>query len=327
MATFTKTSSDTNTKRLVAAKIFKKAIIDSYFSKFMGEGENNIVQVNKDFAKNKGSSSVVFTIFNKLVGAGVTGSTRLKGQEEKLTEYNFSITPQLYRHATAVENGLTEQFDSFNVPTIAQDRLKDWMTEKIDTLCFNALFTSPTNTAFGGDATTVNTLDSSDKITPTHLRKLNVYAKTGKNRTYNPLIPIPVNGRKYLVYLASPESIYDLKEDSTMAQYLREAEVRGKENPIFNGATLIFDNIVIHEHERITTATNSGSVKYSRNILLGAQALVWAWAKRPWVVEEMDDYEHITGWAINMVSGAGKPSFNSVDYGSIVDYVAISDIL
>jgi hypothetical protein len=123
--------------------------------------------------------------------------------------------------------------------------------------------------------------------------------------------------------------MYDLKQDTTMAQALREAEVRGKENPLFSGSIAIWDGVVIHEHENIPILTNWGSganVPGAKCALMGAQSLVWAWGQRPEVVAKKFDYDEQHGFAWGMTAACGKPKFNSKDYGSVGIYVARTNV-
>ncbi len=86
---------------------------------------------------------------------------------------------------------------------------------------------------------------------------------------------------------------------------------------------------MIHEHENIPIVTNWGSgsnVPGAKCVFMGAQSLVWAWGKRPYVTEELIDYENEHGYAWNMIAGVTKPVFNSKDYGSIGVYVARTQI-
>jgi N4-gp56 family major capsid protein len=102
----------------------------------------------------------------------------------------------------------------------------------------------------------------------------------------------------------------DLKNDATFAQARREADVRGKDNPIFTGALGIWDGVILHEHEYVPfldisvaghnfTAAASGTdyaaVDAFRAILCGQQAVAFAKAgsdDEGWV-EEMFDYKNI----------------------------------
>jgi hypothetical protein len=44
------------------------------------------------------------------------------------------------------------------------------------------------------------------------------------------------------------------------------------------------------------------------------------------MVQEVFDYQNEHGYAWNMIAAAGKPQFNSLDYGSIGVYLARTNI-
>lgn len=113
------------------------------------------------------------------------------------------------------------------------------------------------------------------------------------------------------------------------AQALREAEVRGKENPLFTGASYIWDGVVVHESEWVSIAADSGSgsdVPWAKCFFLGAQSLVWAWGERPSLVEDTEDYEEDLFYAWRMTTKVEKPVFNSLDYGSVCLYLSRSNV-
>lgn len=310
-----------NVKKIIETKLWKQAIIDSYFNKFMGESDMNVVQTKTDLSKEKASKET-FTIRKKLIGAGVTGYETLEGKEEDLSLSTFDVTLEMYRHATAIKNGLTAEYDNFNLPAEAKQALQDWMTERIDGLCFDAYYsaTPAANIVYAGAATSIATIQATELISPALLDKLNVIASTGNKRAFNPLRPVKINGKNYYILLASKESLYDLRRNSEMLQAFREAEVRGSENPIFSGAELIYNGIIVHSHERVFTADNGGAgsnISYAKNLLLGAQSLVWSWGRKPEIKTQTKDYDMISGFAIQMIGAAAKPTFDSVNHGMV----------
>ncbi len=122
--------------------------------------------------------------------------------------------------------------------------------------------------------------------------------------------------------------MHDLRIDSTFQNFLRDAEKRGPENPLFTGSAAIVNGVVIHEHEKMPIATNGGgsSLAWASCVLMGAQALCWGWGKRPEVVMRDFDYGNEHGYAWGMIAEGGKPQFNSEDYGSLGVYVARTQV-
>jgi N4-gp56 family major capsid protein len=227
----------------------------------------------------------------------------------------------------------------FSMPEAGRASLKNWGVEKMETLAFTALGASPTkifyktssgvtSTATAATAKAALTVADS-KLTPAMVSWIKAWAMTGGARTQIPLRPVKIDGRNYFVMLVHPDVVYDWKQDSTVAQAWREAEIRGKENPIFKGASYIWDGVVIHESEYISIATDAGSgsnVPWAKCFFLGCQALVWAWGERPSIVEEDEDYGEDLFAAWRITAKVEKPVFNSVDYGSVCVYLSRSNV-
>jgi N4-gp56 family major capsid protein len=314
-------------KKAWEEKLFRDTAKESYFSRFMGSTADSLVQVNTKLEKDKGDK-VTFGIRMRLVGAGVTSGTILEGKEEKLVTYDYSVSLEQYRHAVRDNGALDRKRVMFSIDDESESALKTWGAEKIDSLCMTTLITSPTK-IFYGDGTSTATVTVAGKLTPALISKAKTWALGGGGRSQTPLRPIRINGKNYLILLVHNDVMYDLKQDATFAQARREALDRGKDNPIFTGSEAIWDGVVIHEHENVpivTTWGSGGNVPGSQCALMGAQSLVWAWGKRPSVVAKTFDYDNENGYAWGFIGAAGKPKFNSVDYGSIGVYVARTQI-
>lgn len=328
------------TKKHYEEKLFRDTIKESYFgSKFFGTGPENLVQVKTQVEKDQGDK-VTFGIRMRLAGAGVNSGTILEGNEESLVTYDSSVTLEEYAHAVRDKGPLDRKRPSWDMDAESRMAIQDWGTEKIDSLCFTALNSSPTKILYpdgtagaftGGtvEATVKAALSAANsKITMDLIAACKTWAMTGGDRAYTPIRPIKIGGKNYYVLLVHPDVLYDLEANSSFQQAQREAEMRGKENPLFSGAEAIYRGVVIHAHENVTTAADGGgaSVRYSRNVLLGQQALVWAWGKRPEVTARDFDYGREHGYAWSMISAVDKPTFNSLDYGSVHVWTACSDI-
>lgn len=333
------TTNNALARKLWHEQLYRDSAKKAYFSRFMGNSEENIVQVKSDLEKQAGDT-VTFGIIMRLLGTGVTGDNTLEGNEETLTTYDFNLSIEQLRHAVISKGKMSEKRVLFSIPDNARTQLKVWMTEQIDQKCFDALavVNAGDKIFYGGNATSVTPgsgdIDATDKITPALISKARTWAATGGNRTQPPLMPINVDGRKHYVLLVHPDVAYDLKTDATYSQAQRDAQARGDSNPIFSGALGVWDNVIVHEHENVPIVTNwaSGSnIAGAKCTLLGAQALCWAWGMRPFVKEVEKDYGNKRGFATGMIYGVKKPAFqfsggNARSYGSIHVYVARTQI-
>ncbi len=82
---------------------------------------------------------------------------------------------------------------------------------------------------------------------------------------------------------------------------------------------------MIHEHENIPIALDGGAssnVPWAKCVLMGAQALVWAWGRTGKLVQRDFDYGDEIGMDWSAIASCAKPVFDSKDYGSVAMYLA-----
>jgi N4-gp56 family major capsid protein len=328
MAKYTQATGNALTKKAYQAKLFEEMMKESYFSRFHG----SIVDVKEDLTKSKGDV-VNFGLRMRMTATGQTGLSTLEGNEESLTIHADSVTIDQYRHAVRYEAYLSEQRASFMLSENAEAALKMWASEKIDQLHFDALdspdtatiaytTSGATNPSYHSTAATaLAAVGSTDTLRYEVLTKVKPFLKTGNSRAQAPVRPVRIDGKDYYVVLQHPNALVDLKLNSTYQQFVREAEVRGSQNPIFQGSVAVIDGFIIHEHENVPLGTGSGSASVSKGYILGESSLCWAWAKKPEFIRKSFDYDGEVGEAVRWMSGAVAPVFNSKPYGFIGYYV------
>lgn len=326
-------------KNVVSEKLIREAIKASYFSRFTTTDGNSIVHLKKDLTKGMGEK-ITFGIRMKLTGAGVGEGQVLEGNEESLTTYDSSVTLESRWNAVRDRGEMDRHRAAWDIDEESRAALKDWAVEYIDSYCFSKLLASPTKIlyrdgsagAFSGTGTaaTVKAAMSASNsvINLNFISAIKTWAKTGGNRSINPILPVKVDGRDYYVLLVSPNVMYGLKTDSTFQTAMKDAQDRGKDNPLFQDATAVWDNVVIHEHENIVEYADGGgsTVRYAPCLFLGKQSLVYALGENIDIRAAKFDYERQHGYAWGIIHGAAKPVFNSKDYGSVGVYIACSNI-
>jgi N4-gp56 family major capsid protein len=330
MAKTSVTTANALTQKLWEAMLFEDTKKESYFySRFMSEDGKSIIQVKSDLTKKKGDN-ITFGIRMRLSGAGVTSGQTLEGNEESLTTYSQSVSLERYRHAVRDAGALDRARPVYDMDSEARSALEVWGGEKIDKLCFDTLATSLTSTFRPNARATDTALVAGDTLTLQTMSKLKALAKTGiatvAGRAQTPIRPVRVDGKEYYVLVVHPFAAYDVKNSADALQARREADARGADNPLFTGATLIWDGVILHEHENIVWTTNAGGVNYSKGLFMGQQAGVWAWGERPSAVAQNFDYDEEHGFAWRMTAGVAKTAFNSKDYAVIGCNVANSAI-
>lgn len=296
-----------------------------YWSKFMSDDLNSIIQRKKDLEANPGDK-IFFSFIRKLTpgvagGFGATGDTTLEGKESSPATYTDDVIIDQKRNAVKVAT-MAERRTAFDQRDTARQLLSTWIAETIDADIFTAFAVNPSNVMYGGAATSLATLSAGDTMTTALLTKAKTRAKKGPGGNWK-VWPVQIGGAEYYVCVVHPDQEHDLKVfDAAWAQAQREAQLRGPENPIFRGALGVWDGVIIHSHENISTFSNGGggTLEGARAMFLGRQAMAFAWGKRPFWVEKEFDYGAQTGFASGAIWGQKKAVFNSIDnaYAEIV---------
>jgi len=361
------TVSDSGLRPELWQKVLYKNVKDNlYFSKFMGTGDSNIIQIKEDLKKDRGDTITV-PLTTKLIGNGITGDDELEGNEEAISAYSDSIAIDQVRNAVRMTGEFDEQTNVYDMRSDAKDKLSMWAQEYLERQFFlklggvnNTSLTDVAGNVVGtraawsnaparvpnddigagyGDrylcADYSNGLDSlaaTDLITPELISRAKVKAETKQANGMPTMRPIKIDGENHYVLFIHPWQAFDLKNNATYAQAQREAQIRGRSNPIFTGAMGVWDNVIIHVHEYvpfldIDVAGNNfyssgagidASVDTFRALLCGAQAAVLATTKKSFIMREKDfDYGNKVGHSTGIMGGVQKITYNSVDYGVI----------
>jgi N4-gp56 family major capsid protein len=320
------------------AKFFKEYVQENVFKPYMGTDINSIIQVKRDLTSMKGKT-VTFALVNRLKGAGVTGDTDLEGNEESLSSRSYTLSVQLRRNAVLVPKQ-QEQYSAISLRDAGREVLMDWMLEdtrdhiitklgEIDGVNYASATAAQRNTwltnnqdrvLYGNQvgnssslvhATALANIDSTnDKITSKSINLMKRMALDASPK----IRPVRVSKdkRRYVLFVGS-RLFRDLKDDATLMQAQREALPREKDNILFVGGDLMWDNVVIHEIDDIPVYTGVGasSIDVSPAYFCGAQALGYAVAQDLSTVAEERDYKSKQGVAVEIMDGFGKMRFGT----------------
>lgn len=287
-----------------------------YWNKFMGRGLNNVIQL-KDELEGKPGDRISFTFIRKLQGNATTGDDDLENNEEQIQSYTDNVTIDQKRHAVRLKGMMSERRTAFDQRMIAKELLTTWLAELVDSDVFAAIDSSPTVAVYGGGATSIATIAAGDYLTTKMITQMKTKAKKASPKIW----PVKVGNKEYYILIIHPDQESDLKvNDPAWAQAQREAQVRGDENPIFEGSVGVWDGVIVHCHENIAIATNFGAganLPGAYGIFVGRQAGAYAWGRRPRWVEKEFDYDNKTGFAIGAIYGVKKAVFNAADLSMI----------
>lgn len=324
-------------------EFFRDYVRASRFKRYMGTDEASIFQLKEDLTKKKGDS-VTFALVNELTGNGVTGNTTLKGNEERLNSRSHRVTVDVLRHAVAVDDWDVQK-SVIDLRNAAKVQLREWAQKKLRDACTLALgqidgvnFTSSTvaqrNTwtannsdriLFGDSTSNYNAtfatatfaVSAGDQCSPLTLSLMKRMAQAASPKV-KPIMVKDTDQEWYVVFIG-PRSWRDLTEDNPTTNALmlanRDARVRGVDNPLFTGDSLVWDGMILREIPEIAAleaSLSSSGVSIEPVYLCGAQAVGLAWAQRTKSTTDTDDYEFLHGVGVQEIRGIEKLRFGTV---------------
>lgn len=321
---------------------FRDYVRASRYKRYMGTDESAIFQVNEDLTKKKGDA-ITFALVNELTGNGVTGNSTLKGNEERLNSRSHKLTVDVLRHAVAVDDWDVQK-SVIDLRNAAKVQLREWSMKKLRDACTTALgqidgvaYTASsaaqrnTWTANNSDrllfgtstanynatfATAVGNIGATEQCSPNALSLLKRLAQSAAPKI-KPVYVKEMDQEWYVVFVG-PRAWRDLTEDNPTTNVLtlanRDARVRGVDNPLFTGDSLVWDGMILREIPEIASLTDqSGSAGAAIEpvYLCGAQAVGMGWAQRTKTTTDIDDYEFLHGVGVQEIRVIEKLRFGT----------------
>mgnify|MGYP000937879446 CR=1 FL=1 len=300
----------------VQEALFWKSFITREEPEKMDKDTGAGVIVRKDDLKKEKGDTITLQLVSKLTGSGKTGDNTLEGFEEEMNFWPFSVTVDQVRHAVRIKGRMEEQKAAFDMRAAAKMALKTWLVEKIDKGIFAALCSSPSanRVLFGGVATEIGQIAASSKLTAALIGKAKRKAMLATPK-FRPLV---IKGKPYYLMVVHPYAMRDLRTDSSILNALHDAWWRGSDNPIFTGAEIVYDGVVIYEHPWVKKTTEgAASANALYNLFLGGHAGVWGVASEPNWEEDDFDYKNSHGFSIGQIQGVAKAVFNDEDHATL----------
>lgn len=291
-----------------------------FWAPVSGPDENYIVVTKTDFLKNPGEKLTI-SLFPRFSGAGVQGDVDIEGQEEPITLQSDTMTLDFYANSFRTAGIMTEQRAPDSLRDAARTHLSVWAGERIDTLGFDAIESSPTEIWTEiSDTLTKNgataSVTSTDLIEPMMASLLRSVAETASPKVK----PLKQGGREIFCILMHPHCRFDMKNDSTWQNFHRDADVRDPaDNYLFRNGMGSIDDVMLYSHENVAITSNwgGGSVYGARNKFLGAQAMCLAYARYPFMLEKRFQYGVRWGAMVGFVLAFRKLTFAGKDFGLI----------
>jgi hypothetical protein len=340
---------------------FRDYVRMSRYKRYFGTDESAMFQINEKLTGKKGDA-VVFALVNELTGAGVTGNATLKGNEERLGSRSHKLTVDVLRHAVAVDDWDVQK-SVIDLRNAAKVQLREWAQKTLRDACTNALgqvdgvnFTSATNAqrdtwqvnnrdrlVFGTGTVTQTTFASAisfsttAQLTPNLLSLMKRLAQKAAPKI-KPLY-VKETDQEWYVAFVGPRAWRDLTEDNPTTNALilanRDARVRGVDNPLFTGDSLVWDGMILREIPEIealpSAVASISGLAIEPVYLAGAQAVGMAWAQRTKSTTDTDDYEFLHGVGVQEIRRIEKLRFGTdassdlvtpKDHGIVTAFVA-----
>jgi N4-gp56 family major capsid protein len=214
-------------------------------------------------------SSVVFSIYSDLAQATSTLTETSDVSSIALGNPN-QITVTLNEYGSAVTTTKKLNLTSFNdVDTALADIIAYNAADSIDAVVAAVLTgAGSTNIVYGGNATTTNTIDSSDTMTVAAIRKAVTELRTNK--------ALPRIGELYAAYL-HPRQTADLRAETGTGGFQQLTQYVDR-TPFVAGAVGVLEGAFIVETPRVPYAanTNSPAVNVYKGVIAGREALAEA---------------------------------------------------
>lgn len=342
---------------------FRDYVRMSRYKRYFGTDESAMFQINEQLTGKKGDT-ITFALVNELVGAGVTGNTTLKGNEERLNSRSDTLVVDVLRHAVAVDDWDVQK-SVIELRNAGRVQLREWAQKQLRDACTNALgqidginFTAATNaqrdtwqlnnadrivmgttrvtqTTF---ASAISAVTAAAQLTPNILSLMKRIAQTVAAPKVKPLYVKEMDQEWYVAFIG-PRAWRDLTEDNPTTNVLtlanRDARVRGVDNPLFTGDSLVWDGMILREIPEIeAVSTTVYSLTTATAIepvyLCGAQAVGLAWAQRTKSTTDVDDYEFLHGVGVQEIrriqklrfgTAAGADTTTPRDHGIVTAFV------
>lgn len=330
-----------------AIRVFRENL---FFKNMMGTDENNVVQLISEPRKTDTGTKTQIGLIPDLAGNGVVGDNELKGREEEAEAFFQDINCDLHRNAIKTKGRKADRQSMFKVRSHARDLLMRWKANLMDELMILtasgiAYSYNTDGTARAGSGDPLTSLDfASDVTAPSSNRHFNytgsaleagntasitsayvpkygmVVDLMAEARTRG-IKPLRIDGRDHYVYLCHPKHFAALKKDADFRDAIINAGARGDKNPVFTGATVTMDGLIIHTNNKVFTTMGAASgskwgaasaINGTRSLLMGCQALAFAdiTDNMSWD-EDTDDFNNRYGIAISNFYGLRKPVYKS----------------
>ncbi len=339
-------------KKVWSEQVSQQGRDDNFFMSngFMGAkttDSSKPIQKITDLTKTERGLECVMSLVTDLGDdAAVVNDNQLEGNEKPLLADSQTIRIDQLRAGVRSKGRMSEQSTVIRFRVQAKDALAFWLADILDELMFlvtagrafslktdgssrattqlpllsfaNDVVASSTNRIlFQGAATSEATITASDTFTWDLVTTAKAFAKRKRIR------PIRAAGRGMYCLVISTEQARDLEKSADYKTLQAQAMPRGLDNPLFQNAKKIINDIIIYDHQKVynTLGLGSGSrwgsgstIHGAQGFLMGAQALGYAQlddGNAGMTESDQTDHQNRPAIGIHRIIGMLKPQYKS----------------
>jgi N4-gp56 family major capsid protein len=308
---------DANAVKLWAKRAFFDLIYRTDLSPFIGESENDVIQLKSETSKGAGDQ-VTFSLFKNLNQDGVTENETAQGNGESLSIFTDAILINELLAIVGIPNkgrSIDAQRTLLDLRGAARRLLKNWWGKRLSVSFFNQVcgYTPQTNIKYTGmnaviaptstrriitrvAGPTTSTADESITSADTFDLRYVDYARELAESASSPVHPINITGQnggndiaglKYIMFL-HPYQVTDIRTSTSTGQWLdiQKAAMQGgkiSNNPIYTDALGEYNNVILRKAIDVTQGVNSSTgaaiTTVRRAVLCGGQSAALAFGQ------------------------------------------------
>jgi len=291
----TPTDADLLIPEIWSAKLYMDWPKKLITGQFMGAEDSNMpIIMKRELAQGPGDI-IRFEKMSDLSGTGVVGDTaRLKGNEETLLFTEVTCEPVRYRHAVALKDQ-TKRKSKYDLWMGAKKGLARWAAKHVDDSVYTAA-AGGANVIYGSDAAAA----ASGSLNATDILTLDDISRARAQLEANDA-PYVGETQNYIAIIHTYQD-YQLGKDDNWLAVRKDADIRGKLNPVFQHFVKLnyigdWDGVSMFTSPQVpVAAAGSGDINIASALVMGAEAFAFALGnfydgKLPmeWILDN-DDY-------------------------------------
>lgn len=343
-------------------KTYDEFIEQFFFTQFLAKDGMGVIDHITELTKNrKGEAGAWLHTVLDIHGGGIFGDNTAEGRERMLEASWIRANFDQLRNPLVTKGRLSDQKSVIDARKHFRKKTARWLAETLEE---QAILTasgigygfntdgSPRMTPAGQDPWT--DLEYAADVTPPsanrHLRwngatgdlvdgdtsavaaadlpKYGLVAELEAVGAEKRLTPVRIDGEDYLVWLISKRTMAQLWQDADFRQVVVNGETRGSKNPIFRGAKVTMNNIIIKPYLRVYNTKGAaagskwgaaGAVDGTRSLLLGQNALGFVDLGAANWEEDTRDFKNRWALCVDKMAGWLKPALKNSHTGTVED--------